>query len=172
MNKMLFGNTARFVLLVLAQVYVFNKIQVTGFINPQVYVMFVLMLPFQVSRFWLLALGFFVGLTVDYFLHTPGMHAAATVFLAFCRPGVIRLVGKKDDLVAYQYPNVRDAGSLWFLSYTFILVFLHHTFLFYLEVFRFSEFFFTLLKTLSNAALTTLIIMLIQYLFYSRKTDL
>ncbi len=171
MNRALIGNIIRFVLLVFGQIFIFNKIQVTGFINPQVYVLFLLMLPFQISGFWLLALGFLTGLSVDWFMHTPGMHAAASVFLAYCRPGVIRLVGKKDDIEAWQYPNVRDSGSMWFLAYTLILVFLHHTFLFFLEIFRFSEFFQTLLKILTNTALTTIIIMVIQYLFYSRKND-
>jgi len=171
MNRRLFGNIVRFILLVFAQIYVFNKIQVSGFINPQVYVLFILMLPFEISGFWLLSFAFMMGLTVDFFQHTPGMHAAASVTLAFLRPGVIRLVGKKEDLEPWQYPNVRDAGSMWFLAYVLILVFLHHLFLFYLEVFRFSEFFHTLLKVLINTVLTTLIIMLIQYLFYSRRAD-
>lgn len=171
MNRKLVGNIARFILLALAQVYIFNKIQVSGFINPQVYVLFILMLPFEISGFWLLSFAFMMGLTVDFFQHTPGMHAAASVTLAFLRPGVIRLVGKKDDLEPWQYPNIRDSGSPWFLAYCLILVFLHHMFLFYLEVFRFSEFFLTLLKVLVNTVLTTLIIMLIQYLFYSRKAD-
>ena len=171
MNRKLAGNIARFVLLALAQVFVFNKIQVTGYISPQVYVLFILMLPFEISGFWLLAWGFAMGLTVDFFMHTPGMHAAAAVTLAFLRPGVIRLVGKKDDVEPWQYPNVRDSGPMWFLAYTLILVFLHHLILFYLEVFRFSEFFYTMLKVLINTALTTLIIMLIQFLFFSRKPD-
>jgi hypothetical protein len=171
MNKKLAGNIMRYILLVIAQVYIFNKIQVSGYITPQVYVLFILMLPFEISGFWLLSLGFMMGLTIDFFQHTPGMHAAASVTLAFLRPGVIRLVGKKDDLEPWQYPNVRDSGSMWFLAYTMILVFLHHLLLFYLEVFRFSEFFQTLLKVLINTVLSTLIIMLVQYLFFSRKTD-
>ena len=171
MNKSLVSNIARFILLVLAQVYVFDKIQLTGYVNPQVYVLFILMLPFSISGFWLLAWSFAMGLTIDFFLHTPGMHAAASVFMAFCRPGVIRLVGKKEDLEPFQYPNVRESGSLWFLAYSTILVFLHHTFLFYLEVFRLGEFFQTLLKVLLNTVLTAMIIMIIQFLFFSRKKD-
>jgi hypothetical protein len=171
MNKKLIGNIIRFILLVLAQVYVFNKIQVSGFISPQVYVLFILMLPFQISGFWLLTLSFATGLSIDFFQHTPGMHAAASVILAFLRPGVIRLVGKKDEAEPWQYPNIRDSGSVWFITYTVILVLIHHFAIFFLEVFRLSEFFMTLLKVLTNTALTTLIILLIQYLFYSRKTD-
>ena len=171
MNKKLAGNIARFVLLVLAQIFVFNKIQMTGYISPQVYVLFILMLPFEITGFWLLFWAFWMGLGIDFFQHTPGMHAAASVTLAFLRPGVIRLVGKKDDLEPWEYPNVRDSGSLWFLAYTLILVFMHHLMLFYLEVFRLNEFFFTLLKVLINSVLTTLIIMVVQYLFFSRKAD-
>jgi len=171
MNKKLLGNIARFVLLALAQVFIFNNIQVIGYINPQVYVLFILMLPFEISGFWLLTMAFMMGLSIDFFQHTPGMHAAASVVLAFLRPGVIRLVGKKDDLEPWQYPNIRDSGTMWFLAYTLILVFLHHLFLFYLEVARFSEFFQTLLKVLINTVLTSLIIMLIQFLFFSRKVD-
>ena len=171
MNKKLAGNIVRFVLLALAQVFVFNKIQVTGYLSPQVYVLFILMLPFEISGFWLLSWGFAMGLTVDFFMHTPGMHAAAAVTLSFLRPGVIRLVGKKDDVEPWQYPNVRDSGPMWFLAYTLILVFIHHLMLFYLEVFRFSEFFYTMLKVLINTGLTTMIIMLLQFLFFSRKPD-
>ena len=171
MNRKLIGNIARFILLALAQVYIFSNIQVSGYINPQVYVLFILMLPFEIAGFWLLTLAFMMGLTVDFFQHTPGMHAAASVVLAFLRPGVIRLVGKKDELEPWQYPNIRDSGTLWFLAYTLILVFLHHIFIFYLEVFRFSEFLQTFLKVLINTVLTSLIIMLIQFLFYSRKLD-
>jgi len=171
MNRKLIGNIVRFILLALAQVYIFSNIQVSGYINPQVYVLFILMLPFEIAGFWLLTLAFMMGLTVDFFMHTPGMHAAASVVLAFLRPGVIRLVGKKDDLEPWQYPNIRDSGTLWFFAYTLILVFLHHIFIFYLEVFRFSEFLQTFLKVLINTVLTSLIIMLIQFLFYSRKPD-
>ena len=171
MNRKLIGNIVRFVLLALAQVFIFNKVQVSGYINPQVYVLFILMLPYEITGFWLLSMAFMMGLTVDFFMMTPGMHAAASVILAFMRPGVIRLVGKKDDLEPWQYPNIRDAGVMWFLAYMMILVFIHHFVLFFLEVARLNEFFMTLLKILINTVLTSVIIMLIQFLFYSRKAD-
>lgn len=171
MNRKLVGNIVRFILLAFAQIFIFNKIQLSGFINPQVYILFILMLPFEISGFWLLCFSFMMGISVDFFQHTPGMHTAASVTLAFLRPGVIRLVGKKDDVEPWQYPNIRDSGTLWFLMYTLILVFLHHLFLFYLELFRFSELLQTFLKVLINTALTTLIIMMIQFLFFSRKPD-
>lgn len=157
-----------FLLLVTAQVFVFDRIQLSGFINPYVYILFILMLPFDTRGLWLLVISFFTGLSVDFFEHTPGIHAAATVFLGFCRPGIIRLVGSRDEVESGQYPNIRDQGVLWFFTYTVILVFLHHLFLFFIEAFRFREFFFTLLKVIINTALSTLLIMFIEFLFYSR----
>lgn len=157
-----------FLILMAMQVFVFDKVQFSGFINPYVYILFILMLPFDISGWLLLLISFFTGLTIDLFEHTPGIHAAATVFMGFARPGIIRLVGEKEDLEPGQYPNVRDFGALWFFSYAVILVFLHHTALFYIEVFRFSEFFRTLLKAVMNTAMTTVLIMMLQFLFYSR----
>jgi hypothetical protein len=171
MNRKLIGNIARFIFLALAQVYIFNNIQVSGFINPQVYVMFILMLPYEIAGFWLLTMAFGMGLTVDFFMHTPGMHAAACVIMAFMRPGVIRLVGKKDEAEPWQYPNIRDSGTMWFFAYMMILVLFHHLVLFFLEAARFSEILQTLLKVVINTVLTSLIIMLIQFLFYSRKAE-
>lgn len=171
MNRKLIGNIARFVLLALAQVFIFNKVMVSGYVNPMVYVLFILMLPYDIKGFQLLFYAFLMGLTIDFFMHTPGMHALASVTIAFLRPGVIRLVGKKDDVEPWQYPNVRDSGAAWFLAYTVILVFLHHLMVFFLEVFRLDEFLRTFVKVLINTALSILIIMMLQYLFYSRKVE-
>lgn len=171
MNSPLLRNIARFILLLLAQVYLFDKIQLSGFINPYVYIMFILMLPYDTRGWLLLVSAFGAGLTVDLFNHTPGMHAAASVFIAFCRPGIIRLVGRREDVQPGQFPNVRDTGPVWFITYALIMVFLHHLLLFYLEIFRFSEFFITLLKVLINTILSTGLIMLIQFLFYGRRNE-
>lgn len=157
-----------YIVLVALQVFIFNNIQLNGFINPYIYVLFILILPFDVRGWWLLVLSFVLGLSIDLFEHTPGLHAAATVFMGFCRPGILRLVGEKEDLEPGQYPNIRDFGTLWFFTYSVILVFLHHLILFYLEIFRWNEFFITLLKVIINTALSTILIMIIQFLFYSK----
>lgn len=157
-----------FILLVSAQVFVFDNVELNGYINPYIYLLFILMLPFDIQRWLLLIVAFFTGLAVDMFEHTPGVHTAATVFMAFARPGIIRLVGRKEDLEPGQYPNARDFGALWFFTYAAILVFLHHLALFLVETFRLGEFFFILLKVVINTAISTVLIMMIQFLFYSK----
>jgi hypothetical protein len=157
-----------FLVLTATQVFVLNNIQLSGFINPYIYVLFILILPFDISGWMLLLISFMTGLSIDFFEHTPGIHAASTVFLAFARPGIIKLVGEKEDLEPGQYPNIKDFGLLWFFTYSIILVFLHHLVLFYVEVFRFSEFFVTLLKIVINTAISMTVIMIVQFLFYSK----
>jgi hypothetical protein len=171
MNNPLINNGIRFIILILAQVYVFDRIQLNGFINPYIYVMFVMMLPYDTRKWLLLASAFLAGITIDIFNHTPGLHAAATVFLAFSRPGIIRLVGRREDVQPGHFPNIRDTGPSWFVAYTLILVFLHHLVLFFLEAFRMNEFFLIILKVLINAALSSGLILIVQFLFYGRRTD-
>ena len=158
-----------FIILAAAQVFVLNNIQLSGFINPYIYVLFILILPFDISGWMLLLISLFTGLTIDFFEHTPGIHAAATVFMGFARPGVIKLVGEKEDLEPGQYPNIKDFGALWFFTYVTILVALHHITLFYIEVFRLSEFFTTLLKAIINTGITIFLIMILQYLSFSKS---
>ena len=171
MNNPLFRYVILFFVLVTAQVFVFDKIQLNGYINPYIYVLFILMLPFDISGMMLLLSSFFLGLTIDLFGHTPGMHAAACTFMAFCRPGIIRLVGRREDVQPGDYPSIRETGIPWFVAYSGILVFLHHLLLFNIEVFRAGEFPTVLLKVLINSLLSAVLIIIIQFLFYSRKSD-
>jgi hypothetical protein len=159
-----------FIILSATQVFVLDNIQLSGYINPYVYILFILILPYNISGWLLLLISFITGLTIDFFEHTIGIHTAACVFMGFARPGVIRLVGEKEELEPGQYPNIADFGSSWFLAYSVILVFLHHLALFYIEVFRLAEFFITLLKVITNTAVSTALIMIIQYLFYSKTS--
>lgn len=82
----------RFILLVLVQVLLFNKIRFAGFINPFVYPLFILLLPVRIPKTLLLLLSFITGLTIDIFSDTMGMHAAATVFLGYLRPAILKLL--------------------------------------------------------------------------------
>ena len=76
-------NLIRFILLLMMQVYVLNTIpHLHQFITPYIYFLFVLWLPFNISRIGLLITGFITGMALDYFTMTPGLHAAACVLVA------------------------------------------------------------------------------------------
>ena len=91
-------NTIRFALFIFVQVYVLDKIpHLHKFITPYIYYLFILWLPFSISRQWLLITGFFTGLTLDYFSMTPGLHAAACTLVAYVRPFIINILTPRDS---------------------------------------------------------------------------
>ena len=146
----------QFVLLVLIQVLILNKIRFGGYINPYVYVLFVMLLPVDIPGWLLLMSAFGMGLSIDLFSDTQGMHAAASVMLAFVRPGVIRMISGRTVFDPGTLPALYSMGTRWVLFYILILVFIHHTFLFFLEIFRFSEFFITLGRIDLSTAITAI----------------
>lgn len=151
-----------FVLLVLAQILLFNNIQVSGYLNPYIYILFILILPFEVPNWSLLVAGFLVGITIDLFSHTIGMHTSATVFMAFLRPHILRSMEPRDGYDSDTEPSIQDYGLRWFFKYTAILTLAHHFFLFYIEVFKLENFFQTFSRAILSAIMSVVIILLIK----------
>ena len=152
-----------FILLILLQVLLFNNIQFSGYINPYVYIMFILLLPIEIPSWLLLILSFTIGMIIDFFSGSPGVHTFATVLSGFVRPYVIRVVSPKDGYESGSEPSMSNYGFRWFLSYTLLIVLIHHTSLFYLEVFRFTDFFRTLFRVILSTIFSVTFILLIEY---------
>ncbi len=158
-----------FVFFTLIQVLVLNNIQLSGFLNPYLYILFIITLPFETPGWLLLLLGFSSGMVVDLFSNTPGMHASATVFVSFLRPYVLRLFAPRDEYQPGTIPTMSYYGFGWFLKYATILVLGHHFFLFFIEVFSLTHFFSTLLRVLSSTAFTLLLILVAQLFSQGKK---
>ena len=92
MSRHIIFNLFSFLTLVLLQIFVLNNIEFMGFINPYVYILFILLLPLETPKWLLLFLGFLLGYTIDYFSHTIGLNIAATVLVAYLRPKLISLI--------------------------------------------------------------------------------
>jgi len=152
-----------FILLILSQVIIFNNIQFSGYVNPYVYIMFILLLPVEIPSWLLLLLSFITGLIIDLFSGSPGMHTSATVFAGFVRPYVLRVVSPRDGYEPGSDPSMLTYGFKWFLTYSLLIILVHHTALFYLEVFRFAGFFRTLLRVLFSSLFSMIFILLFEY---------
>jgi len=161
-------NIGRFFFLVFFQVLILNNIQLGGYINPYFYVYFILLLPFETPRWLLLISSFLLGLTIDLFVNTPGVNAAACVLMAFARPFIIASISTGTEFQTGHSPSLRNQGVKWFGYYTVILVLIHHFGLFYLEIFRFSEFFSTFFRILMSSIFTLLLVWISEYLFYPK----
>lgn len=159
----------RFVLLVLLQVLIVQNIRLGSYIILFPYVLFILLLPFETPKLGVLAISFFTGLVIDMFYDTAGMHAAACTLIGFSRYYILKLLSPREGYDPGLIPNVDSMGSVWFITYSALIIFIHHLFFFYLEIFRFSEFFRTLLRVLLSTIGTFCFVYIVQFLFY--KTD-
>jgi rod shape-determining protein MreD len=151
------------ILLILLQVLVLNNIQFSGFVNPYVYIMIILLLPSITPAWLVLIFSFLTGLVIDLFSGSPGMHASATLLAGFSRPLVLRLISPRDGYESGSDLSIAAYGFRWFFIYAAIIVLIHHTTLFFLEVFRFTDFFRTILRILLSSIFTVSFILLIEY---------
>jgi len=167
MIKSLIKYPIQFIFFILIQVFVLNNIQLSGYINPFLYVLFILWLPIEMNKALVMLLAFVLGFSVDIFSDTMGMHASASVFLAFVRPVVLRFIAPRDGYEVNQVPGIKGLGFVWFLTYAFCCVFLHHLFLFFVEVFRFSSVLSTLWRILASTGFTIVLILITQFFNYN-----
>lgn len=162
MNSALLNNIARFVLLLAAQVLLFNNINFLGYINPFPYVLFIILFPVNGNKYGLLVSSFFLGLLMDMFLNSGGVHTTSCLILAFFRPAIFKF----SFGLSYEYQTVRlnDALTPERFSFLFIAIVLHHIVLFILEIFTIDFFWNIILRTLVSTIFTTIICILIIYL--------
>jgi hypothetical protein len=167
MFNILINNIVRFLVLVLLQTFVFNEINLGVYLNIYLYVLFILLLPFETPGWILLPVCFLLGLMVDVGLNTAGLHTSACTFAAFVRPTVLSFIKPREGYDANASPGLFNMGFSWFLSYSLILIFLHHFWLFTVEAFRFTDIFFILLKVLCSLALNVFMVLITQILISS-----
>jgi rod shape-determining protein MreD len=165
MGREIIKYTLMFVGLVLTQVLVLNHIQFSGFVNPYIYVLFILLLPLSSPRYLVLIAAFVLGLTVDVFSNSLGVHAFATVFMAYMRPLIIRIISNREE-AKNNYPGLLQFKFRWFASYTTIMVLIHHLILFYLEVYTFSNFLETLIRVFLSSIFSIVVIILSQFIVF------
>jgi len=156
-------NIFRFIILVLFQVLVLNNIQFLGYINPYLYILFILSLPYQTPQWLTLLLGFGLGLTIDTFSNTMGMHAFAVVMVAFLRGGIIKLFTAIEE-GNNPTPSFHTFGVSAYIKYVVVMVLIHHATLFLLEAFNFSNFWIIVFKITLSTLLTIFLILGIQSL--------
>lgn len=151
-------HSIRFILVVLIQVFVFNNIRFLDFINPYIYITFILLLPYRFPRWMGLLLAFALGLIIDAFTNTPGIHSFATVLIAFLRNPVINLYYSVEE-GANPEPSFLSFGASAFIKYVVSLIIIHHLAFYLLEIFTFANIAQTIWRTLLNSAVSSIIIL-------------
>jgi hypothetical protein len=169
MYKELLKYLGLFILLVFLQLFLFNNIQLSGYINPYFYILFILLLPYETPGWLLLFLGFLTGLIIDTLMNTYGTHSSATLLMAFFRPYFLNFLTERDDIEKKGSPSMSQNGFNWFLRYTATLTVAHHLMLFLIESFTFINIGATLWRTVLSSLVTLSFIITSQFLFIRRK---
>ena len=167
MNSALLMNIARFILLLLAQVLIFNRMDLFGFVNPYPYILFIILYPVNGNKTGLLVASFFLGLIMDMFWNSGGVHAAACLILAYFRPAIFKF----SFGLSYEYQTVKLNDSLTPERFSFILiaVVIHHFTLFILEIFKLSSILDILVRTVLSTLFTIITSIIIIYLIKPSK---
>lgn len=151
-----------FVLAVGAQVLIFNDIRLGVFVNPYIYIIFILSMPIGTSRAAAMTMAFAAGITVDLFSNTPGMHAAACVLIAYLRPRLLQLIALNSEYQPEAVPHIGTYGAGWYMRYAAMMIVAHHLTLFFIEQFDTFLLWTTLLRILLSAIATFVMVMVVQ----------
>lgn len=173
MNSSIIKHGIRFVLLVLAQILIFKSIDLDtngfSYFTIFIYPVFILLLPIRTPTVLVVLLGFLLGLTVDVFYDSLGVHAGASVFSAFIRSTILHLLEPRGGYEVNASPTKSNYGINFFFKYAAIFMFFHIVVYFSLEIFTpvyFNEIF---IRTGFSFILSILFIIIYQYLFNPKE---
>lgn len=160
-------NSIRFLVFLALQILIFNNINLFGYLNPYPYVLFILLYPVNSNKSFLLLSSFTLGILIDMFANSGGVHATAAVILAYIRPSLFKFAFG----LSYEYQTVKIADKISPERITLLIlaIFIHHFILFFFEFFRIDLIFTVLFRTLLSTLFTFTISLLIIYLIKTNK---
>jgi rod shape-determining protein MreD len=168
MNPLVVRNIIRWLVLVLGDIFVVSRLNFSVYAVPQIYPLFILMLPVRTSRNWVIVLAFLTGLLVDVFLNTGGIHAASATFLGLLRPFIATFFVSSEDEENNITPSLRSMGAGTFLLYSAMLIVPHHAFYFLVEIFKTGPYLMILLKTAFSSIISLLLYYFLLTLFQGK----
>ena len=154
---------AWFLGLALVQVLLLNNIYLFGVATPFLYIYVILILDKGIDRTVLMLIAFALGLVIDIFCNTPGVNAAASVFLAFVRPELLRMFAPREEFENFE-PGIHTFGVWAFMRYALVALLLHHAAVYFLEAFTFAHIGHLLLRILCSTLLTVMLVMSVEFI--------
>lgn len=169
--SLLIRNIIRFILFIFVQQFILNQIPpLHQFITPYLYYLFVLWLPFSIPRAGLMFLAFLLGLTLDYFTATPGLHAAPCVLIAYLRPFLINLlISQEGAELNYTEPSIKSMGMAPYGFYVLVFTFIHHVYLVFIEWMQFGDILYFLGKVTATTGVSLLLVFITEMLFFRKQ---
>lgn len=165
MNRSLIINGISFLIYLFFQVIILKNAVLFGSAFCFLYIGYLLLLPVETNPLWLMVIGLAMGLFVDMFYDSVGIHAFACVALMYARNFWLARITPQGGYDSGAIPGLAADGLQWFLIYVTPLIFIHHALLFFIEVGGFNYVGFTLLKIIFSTLYTITVLLIVQYLF-------
>lgn len=170
MNKLVWRNIGRFVLLMVLQLVVLNHVYLGGYVMPMLYVLFILMLPTGIGRIPMLLIAFVTGLLVDIMNNMLGFHSLACTIVAMLRILFANRILTRGEPITVDRPSIYTIAPQYFISYLLMMLGAFYFVFFMLEIFSFRHLGGVLLATAASTVVTTLLAVLYQYIFLKKET--
>lgn len=151
-----------FTVIMFLQIVILSNVSLGGLVTPYLYIILIMLLPSETGRSTLLIYSFFLGLIVDVFAGSYGIHSASALVVAFVRPYLLRVIYTKDDLSKFGGSTIDKQDFLWFSKYSLVLSLFYNTTFYMLEALSFSN----ILRTLYSIVLGTIASVLVIYVAY------
>lgn len=155
----------------LLQVYILDRIHLHQMVTPYLYFLFVLWLPFKMTRTWLMIIAFVYGFILDSFQHNPGFHAAACVLIAYIRPFLVNIFIPQEGADSnFEEPSIKSMGGLLpYAIFMGVLSLFHNAWLFLLEAWQFGNFWYFIIKTILSTLISILLIITTELIFVRKQ---
>jgi hypothetical protein len=123
-------------------------------------------MPVYWNRTAQIAVAFFLGLAMDFFISTPGIHASACLWMVLIRFGLLQTLDTSQLLMDKKLFSTYTVGNVPFFRVASVLVLFYHLYIFLLE--NIGNFNLTnyLLTVIVSSMFAFLIVALIQLVFY------
>ena len=147
----------RWCIVMLLQVLLVSQLQLLGICHPFIYILPLLLLPITLPQWANMLIGAVVGLVMDMFCNTLGIHMASCILLMFVRPYCIQRWGTDTERITGEI-TPQTLGTASFVEYTVLLTVLHHLTVFLLTAWTFHLWWRTLLTVVVSSLVSILLI--------------
>ena len=172
-SSIIISNVWRFLLFFLLQVLVCKRIDLSigefDYLHLLIYPIPVLMLPMKTPKALVLLIAFVLGMSIDAFYSSPGVHAAALVFTAYIKEFILKFLEPFEGYNKDDYPTIHKMGLGWYMTFVSIQLFIHVFIYFSIEAFTFVYFFDIFLNTVFSFITSMILVMLIQFIFRPKQ---
>lgn len=166
MNKILL-----YIVVLGLQMFVFNHLNLTSYLVPQVYIILLIILPFHLSKLNVYLIAFAVGLLADLFVSTPGIHASGALWLVAIRNIILSRLDVVQQKASKMWFSSSSIGLFPFLYTTIGLVFFYHFYVLLIESMGAFNSVRWSLTALASSIFTLLFIWFLELVYLSRLNE-